>query len=506
MSQILSKRAGRALPLGSDSALWLGGAGSGLAGIAAAEAPLIGLGLLAALLLAVLPWGGLFALTVAASQANRIRFALGGSGVHVQLIHPLLLLLALRVFLLTRREVRPRWRAAEIALVLFVLLQFVTSVLNAANRKLSVQTAGLLALGALAYLITYTGACTRQRLIYAARAVLYGVIAGAGAAILAVVLHFVAGTNIGVELLGGKFAVRALDQEHDILGSFSASGAIALFVLRREPNPVISRLAARVGFWLCFAAMIVAQARAAWVAFAVVLVIVLVTRRKGRRRHRDVGQVGLGLLFLAVAVVAGFWVASLLSGITSSNVLAASVAQKAGQIFNLQSGTGAHRASEDRLALQDLRRSPILGLGTNSFGQRHLAEGSTLRNPLHGYLGNLYVRTLYDSGLLGLVLLLVVFFGAAWPTHLVRRGKGDLAPVAAGLSFGFIALTVAFAATDASLQPWPWIVLGVARAARTMAEAQGRPLGVRGLAAANGHGGMGNGQPARTLLPGVGSR
>jgi hypothetical protein len=502
MSQVLSKRASRSLPIGRDGALWLGGAGAGLAGIASAAAPLVGLGLLGALLLGVLPWGALFAITVITAQANRIRFPLGA--LRIQLVHPILLLLALRVFLLTRREVRPKWHAAEFAVAAFAVLQFVTSVLNAANRKQSVQTAGLLALGCLAYLITYTGTCTRKRLIYATRAVLYAVMAGAAVALMAVVLHFVAGSNLGVQRIGGKFAVRALDYEHDILGSFSASGAIALFVLRRERNPVISHLAARFGFWLCFVAMILAEARAAWLAFVVVLVLVLLVRRTRRRRRRDVGQLGVGLLFLAVGVVGAIWAASYLSSLTANNVLAQNVTEKAAQIINFSSGTGAARLSEDTVALHDFKRSPIIGLGTNSYGQRHAAGGSTIRNPITGYLGNLYVRTLYDSGVVGFVLLLMAFLGGAWPTRVVRRGGTDLAPVAAALSFGFIVMAVAFAATDASLQPWPWIVLGLARAARSMAQDQEREGLAHGPALTNGHRQLDLPPPARAL-PGAGS-
>jgi hypothetical protein len=51
---------------------------------------------------------------------------------------------------------------------------------------------------------------------------------------------------------------------------------------------------------------------------------------------------------------------------------------------------------------------------------------------------------------------------------------GDLAPIARALTFGCTVLVVSYLATDALLLVWPWLLLGLTRAARVMSAEQER--------------------------------
>jgi hypothetical protein len=110
------------------------------------------------------------------------------------------------------------------------------------------------------------------------------------------------------------------------------------------------------------------------------------------------------------------------------------------------------------------------GLGTNSYGQRHFER--TISGPKPAFVGNWFVRILYDSGIVGLLLFLAFAVPIVWPDARLRNAKGDLAPIARALTFGCTVLAVSYLATDALLLVWPWVLLGLTRAARVLSAEQ----------------------------------
>jgi hypothetical protein len=456
-----------------DRAILLpGAAGAFGLGAVAAQSPLLGAGIGTLTLLGLLPWTGLYALLVLASLFNKTRLSVGP--VSLQVGHIVLVPLTIRVFMLTRKELRPRWRAAEWALVGFIALEFFSSFVHSRSFQLSAQSAGLLLLGAIVYLGTYVAVVTRRRLVFAVRTFLVGATINASVALLALAAHVTMGTHWGVG--GGQAGftpARGLAFEHDILGSMTASAAMVFLLLSREENPVVSRSVALLGFWVSFLGMLAGLARGPWIGFAVALFVVLLLRRPrigGRRRFSWIAIasliLGLGGLGVTSVIVHS---ESLPQGAASSDV---DVVAKGAEIVNFSSGSGAARVSEARFALgQVLHRSPLTGLGTNSYGQNNPDLGSQGKP---AYLGDLYLRSLYDTGLIGLGLLLVFLLGVVRPTVAIRYSRGDLAPVALAMVGGYLVLAVAYAATDASQQIWPWIILGLARVASTQASVQFR--------------------------------
>lgn len=472
-----------------------GAAAAGL-GVVSAEAPMVGVGLVGFGLLMMLPWGALWVLFLFSSTLNKLNYTVAGATVRPSQV--LLIPLALRVFTLTRQSLRPRWRLPEWTIVAFIAVQFATSYLNAQNRKASIFSAGLLALGALAYLTTFTSLVNRKRLVFAARVVLIMSVFSAGVALLSLFAHSIFGTTFGVSrnavhnAAGGAGAV-GLSQEHDILGSFSGAAAITFYLLRREINPVLSRRWATAGFLVCFLAMITSLTRAAWVGFAVAFAAALIFHR-GRLRAGDrTMESAMTMLAVAVIGLGCFWLFRDITNPSASQTgLVASVQARGAKLLNVTSGTGANRLTVAEIALKDWKREPVLGLGTNSYGQRHTILIGKAGSP--GYIANLYVRTLYDSGIIGLGLLVLFYGSVLWPRKFLKVSPGDLAPVARAFLFGMLVMVIGFAATDASFQVWPWVMLGMVRGAVRLAEVQYRELaGVRG-------------RPARRRLPGPPAR
>jgi len=339
-------------------------------------------------------------------------------------------------------------------------------VLYAPDLTTSIGTAGLLAIGVLSYLVTFTGVCTRERLILAVRAMLAAAVTSAVIALAFLAAYFLFGVTIGMANLPGVGPViRGIAKEPDILGSTCAAAAVTLLVLSREDNPVIKRFWALLAFWVCVAAMVATLTRGALIAFAIGLIAAIVLRRRAPTRGIRVIKV-MAPLTGALLLAGG---ALIVLGSQGTGSPVSQIAEQGSlKIEGLTQVTGSvrQRGGETLQALQDFDHSPVFGLGSGSFGERHIDY--SLDPPAPGYLGNLYLRTLYDTGVVGLALLLLFLLGVLWPRPTLRRSRADLAPVAWALIFGSVTLVFAYSVTDGSLLIWPWFLLGLVRAAGSL--------------------------------------
>ena len=108
-------------------------------------------------------------------------------------------------------------------------------------------------------------------------------------------------------------------------------------------------------------------------------------------------------------------------------------------------------------ALEEFRQSPVIGLGANSFGQRH-ADASQGGAPDH--LSILILAVPYESGLVGtaaLLLALLLVLGG-----LFAQTRGTRAVLAASLLGAIVSLLVAYEATNALHFATNWLLLGLA--------------------------------------------
>ena len=436
-------------------------AGSVGIGVLAVETPMLAAGAGAAVALACLPWMLLFAGLAMAATAQSVTFELAGMTLRPDML--VTVVFALRAF--TLRD-RARFGRVEWFLVSFLGLQVATSAINALDPSSSYRSVALLSFGVLAFLAVSVALSSVERLLVAVRIFLAVGAAATSAGLVMLAAHHAFGTNVGVtavETLAGFPSVRGLAYEHDLFGSTSAALAIVFLVMWLEPGRVMPARLASAGFWLCLAATVLSLARGAWVALAVgALATWLVSRAAARR----VGRLIAGATLLAV--VAGVVV------VTFSTHEAADVGAETASVLQVQASrtldfsgsTGARRLAEWRTSLDEVQTSPFIGLGSNSYGQRHFDE--TQYGPKPAFVGNWFVRFLYDSGVAGLLLFLGFAVPVAWPGRSVRRGGGDLDPLVRALVLGCVVLAVAYLATDALLLVWPWVLLGLTRVARRL--------------------------------------
>ncbi|HJP66047.1 MAG TPA: O-antigen ligase family protein, partial [Actinomycetota bacterium] len=380
------------------------------------------------------------------------------SGYSFSPAHLILIPFAIRAYIATQPELRNKWRTPEWLLVCFAIIQPFITFRNAPSFKDSLGALGLTALGILAYLAVYMAVCTPRRLKATARILLWLVLFNATFGVLAMLAHIMIHTNIGISTTSryGN-GVFGLSFEHDIFASTSAVGAIAFYVLWRERNPIFSPRISGIAFWICSAAMFVGLARGAWLGFGLAFLAVMIVPRTIRQRIAGVERVGIMLILAVLLGVGAAYVIGSSDQLTSAFD---SVQTKMGDLVNINTATGVARLGETNQVLDDWKTHKLFGLGTGSYNQLHPLLNQT------NYIGDIYLRALYETGLLGVTFLIGFLVWLFWPNKALLFNVGDLGPIARALTFGGAVLTVAYAATDATLLIWPWILFALVRAAR----------------------------------------
>ena len=138
--------------------------------------------------------------------------------------------------------------------------------------------------------------------------------------------------------------------------------------------------------------------------------------------------------------------------------------------------TMAFRLERVPIALEDLRRSPLIGFGAESFGQlhpdRYAGAGAD-------HIAILAVVVPYEAGIIGAAALLIGFallLTALWKSARRSSGEADWRAVGAAAAFigSVVSVLVAYQVTNALHLAINWIVIGAA-AALTAREASRDP-------------------------------
>lgn len=436
-------------------------AGSAGAALVTAQAPLVGAGVGLATFLMLLPWILLFAVFSTSALFERGTFEIVGLTFRFEEL--VLVPMVVRAYLLTSPRFRIRWQRAEWFLLGFIAMQFVSTILFAPSQRQSLLGAALLTFGAITYYTIVAATSTARRLIQSVRVLLALLAFNALAGIVGVALRPILGTPFGKGKADPVPAAIGLAWEPNLFGSSCAAGAMIFLALWREHNPVVSRRVALLGFWTNFLGMLLSLARGAWIGFVVVFALFLLLPRRGIRRRGGIERIGMAII-VGTIVIVGLGLIAQVSP-QGGNPLTA-LGPQSEEILNFETGTGRARSEEWRIALGQFRSSPLLGLGTNSYGQRN---PGIKKDP---YLGNLYIRTLYDTGIVGTAFLVAFLLAVLFPSRRLLTSPVPLAPVARALTFGWLILAVAYSATDSMLLIWPWISLALVRASRILADRQ----------------------------------
>ncbi|HEX6606823.1 MAG TPA: O-antigen ligase family protein, partial [Chloroflexia bacterium] len=360
---------------------------------------------------------------------------------------------------------RPRGRAL-LWLAPYLGVTALASLLNAPDRLTAVRLTGLVALVALGALLVYW--CTDSPARFRAAVRIMIGLAGVEA-VLAFAGLVAAWFNspLGVQPGRGEILVPfGTLWEPNVLGSYLAAGAVpALAALVAAPaRRRAAGLAALLA--LILAALGLSLSRGAWAGFLAGAIVVAVGgwwlgRRTAARwpalAPRWPLAVGAGLaaaLFL-VAVAPALFPMTTKGLFNRANVAA----------YTPQADPSLRiRADMASQALAEVGAHPLIGHGAGSFGVDHFdAQGRP------GWISNLELHVLYDSGLVGLLALLGGVGVSAWAAwRALRHGDPAARPAILGVLGAVAVLLVAYQATEASWLGYTWVYLGLLARAGTL--------------------------------------
>ena len=401
---------------------------------------------------------------IVACQVTGARFSVGGF--HFLPEHIVLLGFGGALVLASPRSVFRRPLAFEAALLAWIAWNAVTTMAFSVDRHSSLAIVGWMTLAwAILWVVRgYFRSCpdAAVRVIRTATTI--------AAALGAVTFCFWVAALAGLpsvrmqpEFVTATIAAKGPALEANLLGSQSLCWLFLLLRARVLRNAPLSP-------WLVAGlvlGIVSTMTRAVWISTILVVAGCLVIDRLPK--HRALGIPSRGRSHVLRNLVVATSVAVVL--VTATGGVAG---RKLESAFDFGSSTGGARLTNWRLALDDLvsPRAFVTGLGTNSYGQRHLSR--TLAGQ-PDYLGNLPLSLLYDTGIVGVVL-----FGGAM-TLVVLRGRGAIGRL---LNLMFVAaLMIVGAATNPIWFGFVWVTVAVLDSDRDRRSVEPPPSDVQGLPA-----------------------
>lgn len=403
----------------------------------------------AVVLIRLLGWTvGPVVLLIASCFVDRNTFPVGRIDVRPEQIAALL---GLAVLIASRLRsggldwLRPS--AAETALGAWFAVGLVSSLIVAPVHSESLKVLALLVLSSVALVLPRRLLEHREELDHVIRWLLLAFALEGGFALAAYLLHLF-GSNIALSVNPGTGHLSAYGSlwEPNVLGAICAAGAIAWMYLGHRHFHH-----SWVGIALCLSGAVVSFARAAWLAVVVLMLLSLIASVR-----RQIYLRGLAFGTAATLVVIGAVVAIDKLGSYSVS-LTGSTGSLTGSVSNGTDVLG--RLYQIKPVFAELRASPIVGGGIDSFGQRHITGGV----PEH--LANLSLAVINDTGLLGVAVFgvfVVIILVAVW------RRRHDATVIGLGVMTLLIALTNQ--ATETLELMITWVLIGLLLAAVQVAE------------------------------------
>lgn len=424
--------------------VWLtGDAGSGTPWITAAVLlPLVGI---AAYAFYTRPLAAL-ALLLGASVMSRFYVEIGGLKARPE--HLAAGLLSIVALLIWKRRSEPvRWITADLLLLAYIALNLISSLTRSIAPGETLKWAIQQVLVILCYfllriLVSGPGAFRRAVRMLS----LVGALEGAYAVIcFSSNLLFNTTFGVAIEQYGSFPGPYGTLLEANILGAFcGASLVIALLLYVKERRGYYLLEAA-----LAYSGLVIALSRAAIIASAISVIVLVIAGTKigvgDRRALRKAGVALLGTtLVLAPAIIPLY--TERFSTVQVSDVSA--------------DADTAVRLVSIGLAIDDILQQPVLGNGTASFqllvSNRELGFGDL---DTAAWIGNLEIRVLHDTGIVGLITLivfLIYLIRPAWRIVRTQQNVELLALLVAGLIY-----CVTFQATEGTLLAFSWVHLGL---------------------------------------------
>lgn len=346
----------------------------------ASLAIVIPVGIAGSALLALLPFRWLVIAMILASGLTSVQVAVAPVNLRPDIMFVPAVLISCLVH--GRRDDLLHWARHPVVVLLgaFVALQYVVSVLAAPDPARSVSVATWMLLNLFVVVLTLVCFGDDRRTLLRWLTVTAFVIVASGCIGWLLAKGF--GVALGATTAGQDVRANGIALEPNILAGTAAIWAVIILTSARR-----LRTFDYAFLLLCLLAIPLSVTRAAAIALAAGIALYIALN------PRNISRVAVVALIAVAALV-------LIQAVAPSQ--STSLSQK---LVNYGDQTATERFSSWEVAIGDLSGPGwLFGLGTNSYGQRHL-EPTLLPARVPAYLGNLPLQTLYDSGLLGLGLL-----------------------------------------------------------------------------------------------------
>jgi O-antigen ligase len=404
------------------------------------------------------PYGALAVLLVA-SVMPRVSVEIGGWNARPEHCAAFLVLLVFLFRSIFHESSRISLNAADFVVAAYVVWNYVSSAWMSPDPRLTLRWALLNNLVVLPYFLIRFLVTDSRTLHWVFRAFLTVGIAECAFALFSFISKVLFRTSFGTETdqyAGGFGGVFGTQYEPNLLGSFAACLSIMLLVIyfmsQRKPAWLVG------GTIVGIAALLIALSRAAFLAFAMVSVILLfVGVRAGLVNVRKLVPIGLILaLFVAPVVATG-----------GRNLLSRFVTLSVEGLEN--DAESMARLVALSAALEDVARHPVVGNGTASF--QLLVDAKQL--PMLGdrpWVGNSPIRILHDTGAIGLLLMGAVVFAIGRNARKAVAAKGQGREIIVALAAGCLVYAIAFMSTEGTILSFFWVHIGLLASACSIVE------------------------------------
>lgn len=356
---------------------------------------------------------------------------------------------------LVYRHQKTKWILADIVLIGFVLISFVSSVIGSPDRRATLLHSGLFGLVALPYWLMPRLVTTSRRLQFT-----FGVFLGIGAAeaifgIGCWIANRLIGTQLGITrftYLDNISGLHGSQWEPNIFGSYIAScAAMFLFVLLNKGRVKWSR----VGLSVTVIAVLLSMARAAWLGLACASLFAFIA---SRRNNSEAKRVWRGIL-CAIAAASVIVLLVMIIAPLRHRVISLAPASV------LEDTTLIHRVVFTADAIEDIQAKPWLGYGTESF--ELLWNWDTNEGETGAWVGNVFIRILHDTGIIGLSAFCMFLWLLLRPAYLNWKLNryNQIGKIVGALLASQIVLLIAYQFTEATLLTFTWLYFGLISAA-----------------------------------------
>jgi hypothetical protein len=357
------------------------------------------------------------------------------------------------------------WPLAWLAPYLAVTL--LSSAINSPDVSESLKHTALIAIVAMSAVVVYWLANTGDMLRLGVKMlVALGVLEAAYVFIVLLAADF--GSTLGTQPGSGHIIVPfGTLWEPNLLGSYLAAAGVLIFSFLF----VVSERRGRIGLALCLlvimTALALSLARASWIGiFVGGGVVALLYFLESRVKKGD----GIRVPWARALVPAGLAIAGTLLFLATVGALLFPTTTRGGILVRVNPAwydpardpSVSLRVSATRGALDDIQLHPIIGSGAGSYGMTH-----TDNTGAEGWISNLELHILYDSGLLGLLSFAVGLGFIVWSalSVLFRKDaapdKRVLRPYIIGLVGALALLLFAFQATEGTWMAFFWVYVGL---------------------------------------------